>query len=141
MAAPRWFSLRYGTFSKVMLKLVASGPERSGIAVDDADVAFAMGRSFSGRAPRASVTSVQAVSGTVLSRGVHGWRGDWLVNGAGDGLVELSFAPPMKARVLAFPVRVRRLRVSVDDPEALVAALGCGSAPDAGAAPYTVACR
>lgn len=109
-----------------MLKLVASGPERSGIAVNDADLAIEMGRSFAGRAPRVSVTSVRPLAETVLSRGVHGWRGDWLVNGAGDGLVELLFEPPMRARVLAFPVHVRRRRVSVDDPDGLVAALGVG---------------
>ena len=60
---------------------------------------------------------------SVLSRGVHGWRGDWLVNGAGDGLVELRFDPPMRARVLGFPVHVRRLRVAVDDPDGLVQAI------------------
>ena len=126
MGSPRWFSLRYGTIAKQLLKLVASGPERSGIAVDDADLAIEMGRSFGGRAPRASVTSVRAVAETVISRGVHGWGGDWLVNGAGDGLVEVLFDPPMKARVLAFPVHVRRLRISVDDPAGLVQALGAG---------------
>ncbi len=103
MGAPRWFSLRYGTFSGYLLKLVASGPERSGIAVNDADVAIEMGRSFGGRAPRGSVTSARPLAETVLSRGVHGWRGDWLVNGAGDGLVEVLFDPPMRARVLAVP--------------------------------------
>lgn len=126
MASPRWFTLRYGAFSKVLLKLVASGPERSGIAVDGADVTIVMGRSFTGRAPRASVTSARPLTGTVLSRGVHGWRGDWLVNGAGDGLVELRFDPPMEARVLGFPVHARRLRVAVDDPAGFVEAIGAG---------------
>ena len=73
--------------------------------------------SFSGRAPPGSVTSARVLTETVsLSRGVHGWRGDWLVNGAGDGLVEIRFDPPMRAHVLGFPVRVRRLRIAVDDP-------------------------
>ena len=127
MAAPRWFTLRYGSFSRYLLKLVASGPERSGIAVGDTDVAIVMGRSFTGRAPRASVTFAGPLAGTVLHRGVHGWRGDWLVNGAGDGLVELRFDPSMRARVLGFPVHVRRLRIAVDDPEGFVEALGVGA--------------
>jgi hypothetical protein len=122
--APRWFALRYGTVAKHLLNLFASGPDRSGVAVNEADVAIAMGRSFSGRAPRATVTSARALADTVVSRGVHGWRGDWLVNGARDGLVELLFDPPMKARVLAFPVDVRRLRVSVDDPDGLADEIG-----------------
>ena len=110
-----------------MLELLASGPARSGIAVDDANVAFAMGRSFGGRASRRSITYVAPWSGGTLNRGVHGWRGDWLVNGAGDGLVELRFEPAMKARVLGFPVHVRRLRIAVDDPAGLVAAIGAGA--------------
>jgi len=128
MGAPRWFTLRYGTFSRYLLKLVASGPERSGIAVNDADLAIKMGASFAGRAPRASVTAARALTETVVSRGVHGWRGDWLVNGAGGSLVEILFEPPMPAHVLAYPVRVRRLRISVDDPAGLVEALAGGPA-------------
>lgn len=123
MGAPRWFTLRYGTFSRFLLKVVASGPEHSGIAVDPAELAIKMGRSFDGRAPRASVTSARALPETVLSRGVHGWRGDWLVNGAGDGLVEVLFEPPMPGHVLFVKVRVRRLRIAVDDPDGLVGAL------------------
>ena len=64
----------------------------------------------------------------MLNRGVHGWRGSWLVNGAGDGLVEVLFDPPMRARVLGFPVHVRRLRVAVDDPDGLVQAIAPGNA-------------
>ena len=89
----------------MLLKLIGSGPEHSGIAVNDADLAIKMGRSFDGRAPRTSVTSARALTDTVISRGVHGWRGDWLVNGAGDGLVELLFEPPMPGHVLMFPVQ------------------------------------
>ena len=124
MGAPQWFTLRYGAVSRVALKLVGSGPEHSGIAVSDADLAIRMGRSFDGRAPRASVASARTLTDTVISRGVHGWRGDWLVNGDGSGLVEFRFEPPMRGHVLFFPVGVRRLRVSVDDPDGLVAAVG-----------------
>jgi hypothetical protein len=121
--AARWFSLRYGAASRWMLTLLASGPGRSGIAVTDRDVAVEMGWSFDGRAPLQSVTSARPLEDTVISRGVHGWRGDWLVNGAGDRLVEVRFEPAMKGHVIGFPVRVRRLRVSVDDPAGLALAL------------------
>jgi len=79
---------------------------------------------FSGHAPTGSVASARVLTETVwLNRGVHGWRGDWLVNGAGDGLAEISFDPPMRAHVVGLPVRVRRLRIAVEDPQGLVAAL------------------
>ena len=127
MGGPQWFALRYGTGSKHFLNLFSLGPDRSGVVVNDAEVGIAMGRGFGGRAPRSTVTSALTLAGTVVGRGVHGWRGDWLVNGARNGLVELLFDPPMKARVLGFPVNVRRLRVSVDDPDGLVEAIAPGS--------------
>ncbi len=106
--------------------LLASGPAHSGIVVDETDLQVAMGISFQGRSPRRAVTSVRALPDTVISRGVHGWSGAWLVNGAGDGLVEMFLDPPMKARILGFPVKVRRLTVSVEEPDALVEALSPG---------------
>ena len=126
MGGPRWFTLRYGRFSRALMGLVAAGPDSSGIAIRDGDLSIKMGWSFSGHAPRASVAGARPLAGTVFSRGVHGWRGYWLVNGAGDGLVEVRFDPPMRARVMGFPVHARQLRVSVDDPDGLVSALGGG---------------
>jgi hypothetical protein len=59
-----------------------------------------------------------------VSRGVHGFGGRWLVNGAGDGVLDLRFEPPQKGHVIGWPVTLRQLLVSVDDPNALAAALG-----------------
>jgi hypothetical protein len=117
----------------LLLRLIAAGPDKSGIAVDQRELAVKMGRIFDGRAPRDAVTSAQALSGTVTSRGAHGWRGDWLVNGAGDGLVEVLFEPPMVGHVMMVPVHVRRLRVAVDDPDGLVDALVGGGRGSNGA--------
>jgi hypothetical protein len=120
----QWFSLRYGVHSRWLLTALAMGPGRSGVALGDRDVSVAMGWGITGRAPLNSITSAAAVDQTVsFTRGVHGWRGKWLVNGAGDGIVEVGFEPPMKAHVIGFPVRIRRLLVSVDDPEGLALAL------------------
>jgi hypothetical protein len=55
--------------------------------------------------------------------GVHGWGGWWLVNGSVAGIVRIEIDPPARARVLGVPVRLRILEVSMQDPEALVAAL------------------
>jgi hypothetical protein len=59
----------------------------------------------------------------VLSIGVHGWRGRWLVNGANRPIARITLALPARARVLGFPVRVRELFVSVDDVAELRRAL------------------
>jgi hypothetical protein len=58
-----------------------------------------------------------------LTRGVHGWAGRWLVNGAGDGILAIDLDPRQRAYVMGFPVRLRQLQVSVDDPAALATAL------------------
>ena len=124
---PRRLSLRYGFFSKPLLTVFGGGPARSSIVADRSQVTAKMGFWFEGRATVAAVTRAREVSDRVISRGVHGWSGDWLVNGAGDGLVELRFEPTMKARVLGVPIHVRRLRIAVDDPAGLVAAIGPGT--------------
>ncbi len=58
-----------------------------------------------------------------LTRGVHGWAGRWLVNGAGDGILTVDLEPAQRAHVMGFPVRLRQLQVSVEDPAALARAL------------------
>ncbi|MFM8943879.1 MAG: hypothetical protein ACKOI0_01230, partial [Actinomycetota bacterium] len=59
----------------------------------------------------------------VLDRGVHGWFGRWLVNGAGDGLVRLDLRPTARATAGPFPVGLRTLWVSLEDPDGFLAAL------------------
>lgn len=82
---------------------------------------------FSMRADRASVTGVRRHGSRVLSMGVHGWRGRWLVNGASTGIVVVTFDPPGRGRLFGVPLKVRELAVSVAD-DRLVEALG-GPAP------------
>jgi hypothetical protein len=57
------------------------------------------------------------------SVGAHGWGGRWLVNGARGPIVSIEIDPPVHARTILIPNGLRELQVSVDDPDALVAAL------------------
>ena len=61
-----------------------------------------------------------------LTRGVHGWAGRWLVNGA---TMASSRSTPSRgsAYVTGFPVQLRQLLVSVEDPRALATALATQS--------------
>ena len=127
MPEARWFPFRYGSFSKLLLGVLGCGPGRSSIVLGERDVAVRMGWAFEGRAPLKSVRSARPVDGFVISRGAHGWRGNWLVNGAGDGLVEVTLDPPMRALVMGVPVKARRLRLSVDDPADFASALETAS--------------
>jgi hypothetical protein len=86
-----------------------------------------MGLAFRVRFPRSAVALTAPLDRAPLSRGVHGWAGRWLVNGSGEGILAIDFAPERRARVLGFPVRLRQLLVSVHDPRVLADALAEGA--------------
>jgi hypothetical protein len=79
-----------------------------------------MGWAFRAEAPRASVRSVAEDEGGVWGWGAHGWRGVWMVNGSSRNLVRVDFDPPGSARTLGWPIVLRALRVSVEDPAGLI---------------------
>ena len=60
-----------------------------------------------------------------FTAGAHGWGGRWLVNGAPDGIVDHR---PQRTRPgrpwPGFPIRLKDLSVSLEDPEGFLAALG-----------------
>lgn len=117
------FGFRYDRWCGWLLGLLGMGRRFSRIVVDDRNVRVVMGWAFQATIPRSSIVSVEPSSGRVLGWGVHGWRGHWLVNGSAGGLVHVTIEPPAKSRVVGFPGRLRELRVSVEQPEALIAAL------------------
>ncbi len=85
-------------------------------------VGVRMGWAFRTALRRRSIVAL-APGANVLSIGVHGWRGRWIVNGAAGPIVALTVDPVARGRLVGWPVRVRELRVSVDDPAALIAML------------------
>ncbi|MGI8809696.1 MAG: hypothetical protein ACR2KK_18020 [Acidimicrobiales bacterium] len=129
MASARLFPLRYGLF-RPLLSVLGIGPRFSGVEVEDQHLRVRMGWSFRADVPLNSVAAARPDHGFVGGIGVHGWRGEWLVNGAASGLVRIEIAPPARARVLGVPVRLRTLRVSVESPDELLAALADGGVQD-----------
>lgn len=91
--------------------------------LDDESLRVRMGFSFRAEIPRPSIKSVNPFSGLALGIGVHGWRGQWLVNGSTRSLVTIEIDPPAPAKVLGIPVRLRILQVSIESPEQFMAAL------------------
>jgi hypothetical protein len=104
--------------------LIACGmpPNAAYMDVGPESVRVRMGIGFRAEFPRASVRSPQRFRNQI-SIGVHGGNGGWLVNGAHGPLVAFSLDPPSRARVCGFPVQLRELAVSVDDPDALIGQL------------------
>jgi hypothetical protein len=108
------------------LSVVGVGPAFSRLEVDETSLDVRMGWGFRATVPRASIRSVRRSGNRWNGIGVHGWGGWWLVNGSVAGIVRVEIDPPAKARVLGVPVRLRTLEVSMQDPEAVVAALSGG---------------
>ena len=100
------------------------GPSASRVTVDGDRVTVKMGWAFRTRFRRSAIAGVSLDESNPDSRGVHGWSGRWLVNGAGAPLVAIDIDPPARAFIAGPPVlRLRRVTVSTDQPEELMAAL------------------
>jgi hypothetical protein len=106
-----------------LMAVAGMAPSRCYVEVDDTQLRVRMGPWFELDAPRDLVRSATPDTGRVLGWGVHGWRGEWLVNGSSSGLVRIELAPSVRAWLAAVPLRVRVLRVSVEDPDGLVEVL------------------
>ena len=116
------FPIRFTGLNRAMAVLGMS-PAKSWVEVDEERLRVRMGWAFALDAPLVNVRGTREDHERVWGWGVHGWRGRWLVNGSSAGLVRIDLQPPARARIGPVPITVRELRVSVEDPEGLVAAL------------------
>ncbi|MDO8362371.1 MAG: hypothetical protein Q7V88_05705 [Actinomycetota bacterium] len=120
------FAFRYSGPTGLLVRALAMGPRFSRVQLADDRLRVRMGWAFSAQLPTASVVAAQRPTRRPFSRGVHGWRGRWLVNGSGDGLVTLLLQPPQRARVLGVPVRLRELTISLEAPDQFLETLAVG---------------
>ena len=119
------FGISYSSFNRALLTALGMGPKRSFVAVTDDTVTVRMGWAFRCEIPRSSIASVHLDDDRVWGWGVHGWGGRWLVNGSSAGLVRVDLDPAVPSKAVGpFGVSLRTLRVSVDEPNALLAELG-----------------
>jgi hypothetical protein len=118
------FPIRFDNAYSVLSTALLLPPSSSYVEIEGNDVTVRMGWGFRASFARSAVRSTAPLDKAPLSRGVHGWRGRWLVNGSGSGILVIDLSPPQRAHVLGFPVRLRQLMVSVEDPLGLSAALG-----------------
>jgi hypothetical protein len=134
------YPIRFTGGNQLLMGPLGMTPSRCYVDVDEHHLRVRMGMWFELDTERSVVRGAELDHDRVLSWGVHGWRGRWLVNGSSSGLVRITLEPSVRAWMGPVPLRVRVLRVSVEDPVGLVAALATPSgAParppdDAGAA-------
>ena len=120
---PQRFPIRFDMWYGILSSALFLPPSSSYIEVDSEQVHVRMGWAFRSSFPRAAVASAAETHERPLSRGVHGFAGRWLVNGSGQGILTIDLTPSQRGYVMGFPVRLRKLMVSVAEPAALAAAL------------------
>ncbi|GAB6904038.1 hypothetical protein [Kineosporia succinea] len=120
MAEDRAFRIAYARGMRLLLGALACGPSVSGIVVSDESVRVWMGWAFQATIPRHAIAAADLEERAVISIGVHGWRGTWLVNGTTRQLVRIQLNVGVQARVLGWKVPLTTLFVSVEDRDEFV---------------------
>jgi hypothetical protein len=126
MADPRRFPIRFSSVNGVLFRGLLIPPSSADVDLDDQTIHVRMGWAFSARIPRRLVAKAGLGQPPTirLTAGAHGWGGRWLVNGAPDGIVTTELSKPVRAFVSGFPIRLKELSVSLENPEGFLAALG-----------------
>ena len=126
MAEAMRFPIRFSSGNGILFRGLLITPSGSYAELGDDTIQVRLGWAFSARIPRPLVA--RAGPGRrpriPLTAGAHGWAGRWLVNGAPDGIVAIELTEPVRAFVAGFPIRLRHLAVSLEDPDGFLAALG-----------------
>jgi hypothetical protein len=114
--------IKYSKLWSWLLTILLMPRRFSYIEIDGGTIRVRMSYAFRAKFTRGDISDV-FTRRPVLSIGVRGWRGRWLVNGANRPIARITFALPVRARVLGFGVQLRELLVSVDDVAELQRAL------------------
>ncbi len=117
------FPIAYNGPMRLLLTALGLGPRKAWVAVDEDAVEVRMGWGFRVRFPRSAIRVAERSGSRVMSQGIHGRNGRWLVNGTTRGLVRVGLEPSQEARAIGRRARLSTLEVSVEDPEALLTAL------------------
>jgi hypothetical protein len=120
MAPGKRYAISYGALGP-LLTLLGLGRHFSSIERSGDQLHVKMGWGFRAKFPVSSVRSVTPYTGVAMGIGVHGFGGNYLVNGKATGIVTLEIEPTAKALVVGIPAKLRKLSVSLDEPEQFIA--------------------
>ena len=116
------FPIRYGKPWSWLLTVLLLPARLAYISINGDTVKVRMSWAFRAKFPKSSVMEVVNFR-PVVSVGVHGWKGRWLVNGANRPIAVIRLSEPARGFVIGFPVKLREVLVSVDDRDGLRSAL------------------
>jgi hypothetical protein len=115
--------IRFSFGKGLILRCVGVPARAAYVDVDETVVRIRMGWAFRVAFDRSRVESAYHAPNVRVTAGAHGRHGRWLVNGASGPIVTIRLNGPVRAWVVAFPVRLREVSVSVADYSGLIAAL------------------
>lgn len=109
------FAFRYGVLRPI-LTLIGFGPRFSRVVFHDHTLEVRFGYGFRADIPYSAIYNAKPEFGRIGGVGIHGWRGNWLVNGAVVGIVGFDLDQRIDARVLGLPSPLLHLRMSLEEP-------------------------
>jgi hypothetical protein len=129
MAATTRFPILFSPAARILFRLLLVPPSSAYVELGPDTIHVRMSWAFSGRIPRRLVSSAGPGKPPMIrfTAGAHGWAGRWLVNGSALGIVTVKLAEPTRAYVTGFPIRLKELSVSLEDPDGFLAALARNS--------------
>jgi len=120
----RRFPIRFSAWLLPLFWIVGLSKRSTLIELDDDELRVRMGWAFRAGIPRAAIVRPRRGGNLWFSIGVHGGFGIWAVNGSAKGTVWIDVEPPVRARAVGFPIRLRRLALGLEDPIGFLDALG-----------------
>jgi hypothetical protein len=122
------YRLRVARWMRPILAASGMGRRRVRVVLTDAQLQVRAGIWFRADIDRAALRRVSCQRDVWWAIGVHtDFRGRWLVNGSPRGIVAIDFDPPARARMAGIIVKVRRLGLSLEDPDGFARA--CAPSP------------
>ncbi|KLO28076.1 hypothetical protein ABW16_14130 [Mycolicibacter heraklionensis] len=125
--SPVDFPMRYDRWYRPLATVLGLGPGRASIRVADGLLQVRSGWAFAIDIAVNNIESARPAPERMWGWGVHQACNGWLVNGSRHGVVEILLThgvKPTKAPTAGwFNKPVRRLYVSVTDPDGFIAAL------------------
>ena len=124
------FRLRYARWMRPLLAAVGLSPGRVKVELRDTELSVRAGMWFRAAIPRSSIRAATRQRNAWWAIGVHAdFRGGWLVNGSPRGIVLVALDPPARARMAGIRVKVKRLGLSLEDPDGFLEAVAPVRAP------------